>query len=230
MTTHADWATAEQFLRTAFEKDDWIAVVMKATDTGRVIQRIAPVQAVVSPPWSGWLRVMNNRCHVYVSVNALTPGRRERTTAAVAAIRHLFLDVDHDAVRILPAIEQQLPTPSFVVRASPGRYQLLWRVRSCSVIEAERIQKHLARNLKTDTAATPAAQTLRLPGFLNPKYTPAIPVSVEYRAPSAIYEPMEFPYDRTPWVEPRKRSRRRACATRPMRFTRFAGVSGPRRT
>lgn len=201
MTTHADWATAEQFLRTAFEKDDWISVLMKATDTGRVIQRIAPVQAVVSPPWSGWLRVMNNRCHVYVSVNALTPGRRERTTAAVAAIRHLFLDIDHDAVRILPVIEQQLPTPSFVVRTSPGRYQLLWRVRSCSVIEAERIQKHLARNLKTDTAATSAAQTLRLPGFLNPKYTPAIPVSVEYRAPSAVYEPMEFPHDRTPSVE-----------------------------
>lgn len=200
MTTAADWLIAARFLRAAFEPDDWIAVLMKAADTGRVTQRVAPVQAVLSPPWSGWLRMMNHRCNVYVSVNALTPGSRERTAGAVAAVRHLFLDIDHEAARILPAIERELPAPSFVVQTSPGRYQVLWRVRSCPVIEAERIQKHLARSLGTDTAATSAAQTLRLPGFLNRKYSPAAPVSVEYRAPSVLYEPKEFPHDRTPSV------------------------------
>ena len=63
-----------------FEADDWVAVFLKAYDTGRVLQRVAPVAMFGRARWQTWLRVMNaHRFNVYVSVNAMTPGRRERT-------------------------------------------------------------------------------------------------------------------------------------------------------
>jgi hypothetical protein len=47
---------------------------------------------------------MNARKYsVFVRVNAIAPGRRSRTRDAIAAVRHLFLDADHDDQRLSPA-------------------------------------------------------------------------------------------------------------------------------
>ncbi len=177
-----------RFLRAAFLPDDWIAVLLKRHDTGEAVQRVGPVGMVLDPRFQSWLRFKNaHRFDVYVSVNALTPGRRSRTRESVTAVRHVFLDADRDADQVLSAIERRpdLPAPSVVVRSSNGRAHILWRVNEMSVDHAEALQKHLARELDTDRVATSTSQMTRLPGFLNHKYAPPQCVAMEYASPGA---------------------------------------------
>jgi len=188
--------TARHFLSLAFEPDDWVAVFLKAYDTGRVMQRVAPLATFCEPRRQTWLRVMNAyRFNVYVSVNAMTPGLRERTKQAVRAVRHVFLDVDEDAEGFVGrlATRNDLPAPSYVVHSSPGRLQVAWRVRGFTADGVEPLQKRLAHELGADTAATACSQTMRVPGFLNRKHSPAPVVTVEYPAADAVYGPGDFP-------------------------------------
>jgi hypothetical protein len=185
-----------------------VAVFLKAYDTGRVMQRVAPLSTFCEPRRQTWLRVMNAyRFNVYVSVNAMTPGLRERTKQAVRAVRHVFLDVDVETARVVErvAIRTDLPEPSCVVHSSPGRVHLLWRVRGFSPESAERLQKQLAQELGADLAATACSQTMRLPGFLNRKYSPSPVVTVEYRAASSVYGPSDFPAPAAPPDQPCRR-------------------------
>jgi hypothetical protein len=187
---------ARHFLQTAFDPDDWVAVFLKAYDTGRVCQRVGPVTMFSEGRWQTWLRVMNAcRFNVYVSVNAMTPGRHERSKSAVRAVRHVFLDVDHDGPAVLRSLEARhdLPQPSYVIHSSPGRIHVLWCVQGFSPDSVERLQKQLARELGTDRAATASSQTTRIPGFLNWKYSPPVAVTVECRDASGVFEPSDFP-------------------------------------
>ncbi|HEY3384728.1 MAG TPA: DNA-primase RepB domain-containing protein [Vicinamibacterales bacterium] len=208
-----DRETARHFLRLAFEPGDWVAVFLKAYDTGRVMQRVAPLATVCEPRRQTWLRVMNAyRFNVYVSVNAMTPGLRERTKHAVRSVRHVFLDVDEDAEGLVErlATRHDLPAPSYVVHSSAGRLQMAWRVRGFTGDTVERLQKQLAKELGADLNATASSQTMRVPGFLNRKHAPAPIVTVEYRAASAVYGPGDFP---TP-AEPPGRARERLAPAR----------------
>jgi hypothetical protein len=63
---------------------------------------------------------------------------------------------------------------------------------------AESLQKRLARELRTDSAATPISQMTRLPGFLNHKYRPPYLVTVEYRCIDRVYAPADFPMPHEP--------------------------------
>jgi hypothetical protein len=170
-----------RFLRTAFEPDDWIAVLLKKHDTGSVIQRIGPLAWIASPRFQAWLRAMNAQgFSVYVSVNSLTPGRRARTRDAVRAVRHVFLDADREIERALSTITTRpdLPEPSALVHSSPARVHVLWRVRGFTTDDVEMLQRRLAQEVGTDASATSSAQLTRLPGFRNRKYTRAPLVTV----------------------------------------------------
>src|SRR5437016_12710142 len=97
-----DSQAAVQFLRVAFEPDDWIAIFLKSYETGRTAQRVGPVGMFLEPRIHAWLRAMNaQRFNVYVSVNAVRPGVRARTKDAIGAVRHLFLEADHDGAGVL---------------------------------------------------------------------------------------------------------------------------------
>ena len=125
LVPHVDRAAPLQFLRTAYDSDDWIALFLKRYDTGEAIQRVGPVTLFQQPKVQAWLRLMNAlQFHIiFVSVNALLAGRRSRTREAVCAIRHVFIDVDHDGRGVLAAISarRDLPTPSYAIGASvPG--------------------------------------------------------------------------------------------------------------
>lgn len=185
-----------RFLKAAFERDDWIAVLLKRHDTGEAIQRVGPLDMALSPRFQSWLRFKNaHGFSVFVSVNALTPGQRSRTRQSVRAVRHVFLDADRDADRVLLNIDDRpdLPQPSFVIRSSAGRAHILWRVAGMSVRPAEALQKHLARELGTDAAATSAAQLTRLPGFLNRKYKPPPLVTTGRQGAPTLYGISSFP-------------------------------------
>src|SRR5438874_12659325 len=57
---------------------------------------------------------------IYVSVNVLAIGQRERTRAAVRDIRHVFLEADHDGVGVLATLagRKDLPRASYVLHSS----------------------------------------------------------------------------------------------------------------
>lgn len=187
-----------RFLQTAYEPDDWIAVFLKSYETGCTAQRVGPVTMVGNPRFQAWLRWRNlMRSNIYISVNAVSPERRSRTRDAVRAIRHVFLEADHDGSHILAAIaaRRDLPSPSYVLHSSPNRVHVFWRVAGFTVEHAEALQKQLARELGTDPAATPCTQTTRLPGYFNhkPQYEPSPLVTIEYRCLDRVYAPSEFP-------------------------------------
>ncbi len=191
-----DTEAAMRFLRTAYEPDDWIALFLKSYETGQTLQRVGPLSLFLQPNVHAWLRAMNaRRFNVYVSINALREGQRTRTKDAIATVRHIFLEADEKGPELLAKISARadLPPLSYVLESSPGRVHFFWRVRGFSSVEAERLQKHLARELGTDPAATSCSQTTRIAGYQNHKRTPSHLITVRYDYPDPRYTPDLFP-------------------------------------
>ena len=142
-------------------------------------QRVGPVSWVQSERFQRWLRAMNAR-----KVQRLRQRQCDRRRAgalgtrdAIGAVRHVFLDADHDGRAVLSRVEarRDLPSPSYVLHSSPNHVHVFWRVTGFDIDVVERLQKQLARELQTDPAATPVTQNTRLPGFFNHKRAPATP-------------------------------------------------------
>jgi hypothetical protein len=126
-----DRAAPLTFLQTAFHEDDWVAVFLKSYRSGRIAQRVRPVQQIQDFRFQAWLRAENAAgSNVYVSVNSLVPHQRSRRREAIRKIRHVFLDADQAAQDVLDAIAAaaELPAPSYVLCSSPGRAHVFWRV------------------------------------------------------------------------------------------------------
>ncbi len=69
-----------RFLHSAFQPDDWVAVLLKSHDTGGTAQRVGPLSLIAHPRFQAWLRAQSaRRFSVYVSVNAIRPQRKART-------------------------------------------------------------------------------------------------------------------------------------------------------
>jgi RepB DNA-primase N-terminal domain len=191
-----DHAAPVQFLTTVFEPEDWIAVFLKSYEGSGVAQRVGPMSWIRSERFQRWLRAMNARKYnIFVSVNAIAPGHRSRTRDAIGAIRHVFLDADHDGLAVLSRVEarRDLPIPSSVLHSSPNHIHVFWRVTRFDNDLVERLQKQLVREFQTDPAATPVTQNTRLPGFFNHKRRLPHLVTVEYRNVDVTYGPENFP-------------------------------------
>ncbi len=191
-----DTEAALRFLRTAYEPDDWIALFLKSYETGKTVQRVGPLSLFLEPRVHAWLRAMNaQRFNVYVSVNAIQPGRRTRTKDAIGTIRHIFLEADHDGSKVLDqiGIRNDLPPTSYVLESSPGRIHVFWRAEGFTPEGAARLQKHLAQELATDGAATSCSQTTRLPGYRNHKYSSPSLITIRYQDAAARFSPGCFP-------------------------------------
>jgi hypothetical protein len=186
-----------RFLRTAYEPEDWVAVFLKSYETGRTTQRVGPLSLVSDPRVQAWLRAeqVTQHANVYISVNAVTPGQRSRRRSAIRTVRHVFLDADAHAARILAAVEARtdLPPLSYLLHTSPNRAHLFWRVSGFTVDRVEEVQKRLAGELGTDPAATASTQTTRWVGFVNHKSQPGHLVTIEYRSLTRVYMPRDFP-------------------------------------
>lgn len=191
-----DTEASMHFLRTAYEPDDWIAVFLKSYDTGQTLQRVGPLSLFLQSKVHAWLRAMNaHRFNVYVSVNAVREAQRTRTKDAIASVRHIFLEADEDGPKILATVlaHADLPPPSYVLESSPGRMHFFWRVQGFSPEGAELLQKHLARELGTDLAATSCSQTTRVVGYQNHKRERSHLISVAYHDADSRFTPASFP-------------------------------------
>lgn len=191
-----DRHAAIRFLRTAFDPTDWIAIFLKSYAGSGVAQRVGPLSWAEGERCQRWLRAMNaQKFNVFVSVNAITAGRRSRTRDAIGPVRHVFLDADNEGPAVLSRIEgrRDLPHLSYVLHSSPNHVHVFWRVDGFDHASAESLQKKLARELRTDPAATPVTQNTRLPGFFNHKRSLPHLVTVEYFDEKTRYGPEDFP-------------------------------------
>lgn len=193
-----DTSAAARFLGTGYAPTDRVALLLKSVDTSRTRQHVTTVARLLDPRYQRWLHALNagpDGWDVYVSVNAIAPGKWRRTREDIGVVRHVFLDVDTGADVVMNTIMRRLdlPFPSYIVRSSPGRLHLLWRVQGIAKEHAEPLQRQLARELGADGAATACSQLTRLPGFLNRKYQAPHVVTVDYAAPDRVFTRDELP-------------------------------------
>jgi hypothetical protein len=176
-------STAAAFLRRCFASGETVALLLRRDIPGQTLQRIVSLDTALAPRYLGWLVHQNcSGANIHVSANPLRMGSHKRTKACIAAIRHLYLDLDSDGQMRLAALRasDDVPPMNAIISTSPGKYQVLWRVEAFTLEQQESTLKHLALTFGGDPACTDCNRLLRLPGFLNCKYDPPCPVTVEY--------------------------------------------------
>jgi hypothetical protein len=174
--------TSWDYITDSFQPDDRLAVVIKNQQKNHLTQRIATAENLASPKYQAWLRYENaQRGDIYLSMNPLKPDARGRTKNDIAAVRHLYLDLDRYALQSLMAIceDTRVPNPSYVLNTSDGKYQVIWRMTDGSPDRAEKLQRAMAIEYGADRAATDVTRVLRIPGFRNQKYSPPYQVTAE---------------------------------------------------
>jgi hypothetical protein len=178
---------AAGFLTRSFDPDETIAIVLRRVSHPTIAQRIVTLKRALQPRYLAWLAHENaTGASIYVAANPVARGSRKRTKESIAAVRHLYLDLDTDGDAKLAALRASnaVPIPTAIVTTSAGKYQVLWRVESFPSKQQESLLKVLAITFGGDPACTDLNRVLRLPGFLNQKYTPAPVVTVEYPSDS----------------------------------------------
>jgi len=175
--------TAKDFLARCFAPVETIALLLRRDNGERPAQRIVRLEQVLTPRYLGWLAHENGMgANVYVAANPLRSGSRRRTKESIASVRHLYIDIDLDGEERLAALHASdaAPTPTAILSTSAGKYQVLWRVEGFDLDRQETALKQLAFAFGGDPACTDCNRVLRVPGFLNRKYFPGHPVTVEY--------------------------------------------------
>jgi hypothetical protein len=182
-----DIGIAGEFLGRTFASSETIAIVLRRTSPATIVQRIVTLERTLQLRYLAWLAHENAAgANVYFAANPLVSGSRKRTKESVAEVRHLYLDLDTDGEAKLAALRTSntVPIPTAIMSTSPGKYQVLWHVESGPFGQQESLLKLLAITFGGDPACTDCNRVLRLPGFLNQKYTPAPVVTVEYPSES----------------------------------------------
>lgn len=159
---------ATKFIRDNFEPQDRLAVVILNKHSGAVIQRLASAEQISSREFQAWLRFENSRkSDIYSTPNVLDDQARGRTKEDVQSIRLVYLDFDYQGTAAVERLQNDpnVPTPNYLVSTSPDKWQALWRVEGFNKLQAEELQRAMAREYGADLAATDCSRVLRLPGF-----------------------------------------------------------------
>jgi hypothetical protein len=186
--------TAPEYVFALHEPSDQVAVLVRNRTQHQTIQRILPAEAIASPPFQSWLHEQNQSgADIFIGMNPIREGSRNRTKEQIREIRHTYLDLDEEAGASLQAIRTSgdVPPPNFVLDTSPGKHQVVWRVDGLDTSQAETLLRALASQYGGDPAATDISRLLRLPGFTNKKYNEAFVVRVHHEA-DHIYHSQDF--------------------------------------
>jgi hypothetical protein len=185
---------AKDFLARCFAPGSTIALLLRTESPAKTQQRVVTLEQVLAPRYLGWLAHENHSgANVYVAANPLRFGSRKRTKESIASIRHVYLDIDEDGEARLAELRgsDAVPPASAILSTSPGKYQVFWRVEGFGFEQQEFTLKRLAIAFGGDPACTDCNRVLRIPGFLNRKYSPAHSVTVEYPSDAVSY-PSDF--------------------------------------
>ena len=185
-----DISIAREFLTRCFAPGDTIAVLLRRESPASTTQRIVALEKVLASRCLAWLVYDNaNGSNVYVAANPLRSGSRKRTKESIANIRHQYLDIDIDGEARVAALgaSNEVSMPTAIIGTSQGKYQVLWRVEGFDFATQEQTLKRLALAFGGDPACTDCNRVIRVPGFHNRKYEPALPVTVEYDGDSIAH-------------------------------------------
>jgi len=188
---------AAEFLTHCFAPDETVALLLRRETPAGITQRVVRMERALEPRYLAWLAHENHTgANIYVAANPLLPGSRKRTKESIAAIRHLYLDIDEDGDARLAALlgSNAVPHANIILSTSPGKHQVLWRVEGFDFERQEQALKQLAIAFGGDPACTDRNRVLRIPGFWNRKYDPAYPVTAEYPCDS-IWKPADFRFN-----------------------------------
>jgi len=184
-----------RYIHWLFKPSDKVAILVRNCERGETAQRITTAARVVEESFQYWMRFKNEKhsADVYISMNPLKHEARSRKKEDIQSIRHLYLDLDQEAPRLLAAIEQSglVPSPNVVIATSPGKLQVVWRVEGFAQDQGEAMLRALARKFGADPAATDATRVLRLPGFVNRKYEPEFTVTAKVLS-DCTHTPRDF--------------------------------------
>jgi len=176
-----------------------LAIVVRNRATGETIQRLATAEKIVSPEFQAWLRHKNARgADIYISQNVLGAEARTRTKGDIDAIRHAYLNLDRNADEALERVQrsEQVPQPNYVLKTSPSKYQIIWKVDGVTANQAESLQRAMVAEFDGDPAATDSTRVLRLPGFNNKKYEQDYSVTAQsYSSQTYSLAHFRFPTD-----------------------------------
>jgi hypothetical protein len=171
------------------------------------MQRILPAETIASHPFQSWLHEQNlSGADIFIGMNPVREGSRNRTKEQIREIRHTYLDLDEEAGVSLQAIRTSgdVPAPNFILDTSPGKHQVVWRVEGVDTHQAESLLRSLASQYGGDPAATDISRLLRLPGFTNRKYNEAFVVRVHHETDS-VYRLQDFSVQEDSPESPRDR-------------------------
>lgn len=113
---------------------------------------------------------------IYASANETSSNGRD--AQHITKLRAVFVDLDKGIPEKWP-----LP-PSAIVESSPGKQQVYWALKNHldttpeNVRAWQSVEDRFVHSLKADWNARDTARILRVPGFVNYKYTPAAPVKL----------------------------------------------------
>ena len=189
--------TAKGFLARSFAPGSTIALLLRTESPAKTQQRVVTLEQALAPRYLGWLAHENhNGANVYVAANPLRSGSRRRTKESIDSVRHLYLDIDEDGDTRLAALRTShaVPSATAILWTSPNKYQVFWRVEGFDFEQQEMTLKRLAIAFGGDPACTDCNRVLRIPGFLNLKYSPAYCVAVEY-GDDAVWSTADFHLD-----------------------------------
>lgn len=186
--------TAKDFLTRCFAPGSTIALLLRTEIPAKTQQRVVTLEQALAPRYLGWLAHENhNGANVYVAANPLRSGSRKRTKESIASVRHVYLGIDDDGDTRLAGLRASdaVPPASAILSTSPGKYQVFWRVEGFGFEQQELTLKQLAIAFGGDPACTDCNRVLRIPGFVNRKYSPAYSIAVEYPS-DGTYRPADF--------------------------------------
>jgi hypothetical protein len=186
--------TASEYVFALHEPSDHVAVLVRNRTQQHTMQRILAAETIASAPFQFWLHDQNlSGAEIFIGMNPVREGSRNRTKEQIREIRHTYLDLDEEAGASLQAIRTSgdVPAPNFVLDTSPGKHQVVWRVEGFDTDQAESLLRALASQYGGDPAATDISRLLRLPGFTNRKYNEAFVVRVHHETDS-VYHLQDF--------------------------------------
>src|SRR5438552_9590939 len=117
--------TAAEFLTRCFAPGETIALFLRREVPRATIQRIVQLETALAPRYLGWLADENAAgANIYVVANPLRSDSRTRTKECIAAVRHLYLDLDTDGDARLTWLRASdaVPSPNAILSTSFGQY------------------------------------------------------------------------------------------------------------
>jgi RepB DNA-primase from phage plasmid len=186
--------TAREYVFALHGPSDHAAILVRNRIRKQTTQRILRAEIIASAPFQSWLHEQNlSGADIFIAMNPVREGSRNRTKEQIREVRHVYLDLDEDAGASLQAIRTSgdVPPPNFVLDTSPGKHQVVWRVEGLDTSQAETLLRALASQYGGDPAATDISRLLRLPGFMIRKYNEDFVVRAHHET-DAVYHGQDF--------------------------------------